>query len=413
MAPKNQISFTQTRVAALSQPQAGRTYWYDSKTPGLCVCVTAAGARSFYLYKKIGGRKGRPVRVLLGKFPSMSVDDARNTARDTSNAYAKGRDPQAERQARRHEHTVGGLWGYWLDAHASPHKKESSRKEDQRQYDAFLKPWAGRKLSAIKKSDVQALHARIGRKNGHYAANRVLALLRAMFNKAGDMGYLGPNPAVGIQRFKEVARDRFLTGDELPAFFAALNAEPNAMLRDFFMFALLTGARRANVQAMRWEELDLERGLWRIPDTKAGVPMVVPLVAPAVELLRARREASNGSEYVFPSRGKTGHIVEPKAAWKRILDQAGLQDVRIHDLRRTLGSWQALGGSSLQVIGKSLGHSQITTTAIYARLTVDPVRASVDKATAAIIAAGEKKNGKSEPQVVEVAAEVIGEANDE
>jgi integrase len=176
----------------------------------------------------------------------------------------------------------------------------------------------------------------------------------------------------------------------LGKFFAALHREPSQAMQDFFFLALLTGARRGNVASMTWDDVNLEWRLWRIPGTvaKSGEPIVVPLVPAAVEVLQRRRMGANGSLWVFPSRGKTGHIVEVKGAWKRILTAAGLPDVRPHDLRRTLGSWQAIGGASLPIIGRSLGHSQPSTTQVYARLQLDPVRASVTAATDAMLAAG-------------------------
>ena len=119
---------------------------------------------------------------------------------------SEGIDVQAARHAARHEHTIKGLWEFWLE-HAQAHKR--TWKEDERKYKAFLKPWAGRRLSAIHKSDVQALHTRVGKENGHYLANRLLDLIGAMFNKARDIGYAGENPAKGIQKFREVKRDRF------------------------------------------------------------------------------------------------------------------------------------------------------------------------------------------------------------
>ena len=115
--------------------------------------------------------------------------------------------------------------------------------------------------------------------------------------------------------------------------------------------------------------------------------MTVVLCPEAVAILERRRQAIV-NPYVFPGRGKTGHLMEPKLAWERLLARAGIADLRIHDLRRTLGSWQAAAGSSLQVIGKSLGHARPETTAIYARLQLEPVRQSVNAAAAAIAAAG-------------------------
>jgi integrase len=316
----------------------------------------------------------------------MTVEQARRACQIKSGDAAEGKDLQAARQAARHEHTAAGLFSYWLETHAKQHKR--TWQEDQRQYNTFLKPWANRKLSLIKKTEVQALHARVGEQNGRYAANRLLALLRALFNKASDMGFVGQNPTTGVKKFVEEKRDRFLHGDELPAFFASLNAEPKDTLRDFFFLALLIGARKNNVLTMRWQDVSLEMGLWRIPETKSGEVVVVPLSSPALAILERRYRARGDSPWVFPSSGKTGHLVEPKSAWKRILDRAGLQDVRIHDLRRSLGSWQAMTGSSLPIIGKSLGHKQAATTMIYARLQVDPVRESVETAATAMLEAG-------------------------
>jgi hypothetical protein len=175
---------------------------------------------------------GRPVRHSLGKFPEKSVESARKACRKKSADAADGKDLQAERQAARHEQTVAGLFGYWLDSHAKLRNKTWTA--DEGRYKRFLKPWANRRLSTIRKADVQALFAHVGKKHGRYAANRLLALVRAMFNKAPDMGFIGSNPTAGVKKFSEEKRDRFLHGDDLRAFFAALAAEPNATLRDYF-----------------------------------------------------------------------------------------------------------------------------------------------------------------------------------
>ena len=241
------------------------------------------------------------------------------------------------------------------------------------------------------------LHGRIGKQNGRYAANRVLTFLRAMFNRAADIGYSGTNPTTGVKRFREQSRDRFLQADELHRFFRALSEELDDTARDFFYLALLTGARRGNLQTMRWEDMNLGAGVWRIPDSKSGEPIVLPLVEPAVRILQGRLQTSDESPWVFPGRGKTGHLVEPKSAWRRILNRAGLDNLRLHDLRRTLGSWQAAGGASLPVIGASLGHRDARATQVYARLTLDPVRKSVERATAAMYEAGGVLDVSSQP----------------
>ncbi len=200
------------------------------------------------------------------------------------------------------------------------------------------------------------------------------------------------NPAIGIKRNKEKSRDRFIQGDELPRFFEAVAKEENEAIRDYVLISLLTGARRANVLAMRWQDINFERAEWRIEETKNGTPQTVALSPEAVEILLNRKPSDN-EVFVFPGSGKAGHLMEPKKGWKRILERAGIDNLRIHDLRRTLGSWQAKTGASLAIIGKSLNHKNQNTTAIYARLDLDPVRDSVNKATSAMMQAAGLKDG--------------------
>jgi len=159
------------------------------------------------------------------------------------------------------------------------------------------------------------------------------------------------NPAQKIKQFKEEPRDRFLQPEELQRFFEAVADEKNDSIRDYILISLLTGARRSNILAMQWNELSFERAELRIPDTKSGTPHVVPLIKTVVEILMNRQE-SKTSQFVFPSTGKTGHLVEPKKGWIRIKERAGITDLRLHDLRRSLGSWQAITGASLPMIGK-------------------------------------------------------------
>ena len=163
-------------------------------------------------------------------------------------------------------------------------------------------------------------------------------------------------------------------------------------MRDFFGLALWTAQRRDNVQAMAWNEIDLDRALWRIPahKTKADEDIPMPLSGPALEILKRRyAERAEGAEWVFPSRGKNGHLAESKKVWAALLKRAGITNLRLHDLRRTFGSWQAACGFSLQVIGKTLGHKNQSTTAIYARLNLDPVRNAVEATTDAMLATAE------------------------
>ena len=197
--------------------------------------------------------------------------------------------------------------------------------------------------------------------------------------------------AHGIKKFTEKSRDRFIQGDELPRFFEALGDETNETMRDYFLLSLLTGARRSNVLAMEWKDISMGREEWRINETKNGTPQTVTLSPEALTVLRDRKP-EEPTRFVFPGNGKSGHLAEPKKGWQRVLTRAGIDNLRIHDLRRTLGSWQAKTGASLAIIGKSLNHKNQNTTAIYARLDLDPVRDSVNTATSAMMAAAKVKD---------------------
>ncbi len=385
----SRFSFTAARLHSLHTPANGRACHHDTKVAGLCLYVTVAGSKTFYWYRWVNGR---PQRLRLGKFPEVSIDAARKAAAKLAGEVAQGLDPTAERRAKRDSGSVtfGDLWLRW-EEFMTEHKKPKSRGEDERYYRTHLEKWAKRPLSEVTRTDVAGLHTRVGRKHGKYTANRLLALISAMFSEARRTGlYEKENPCAGIRRFKEKSRDRWLDGDELKAFFTALSQEPQPF-PDFYILLLLTGARKTNTMKMRWEQLDLEQGLWRIPDTKGGMPVVVPLVEPALLILRRRLQEAVGNAWVFPGRSLAGHIAPTTRKWQCICERAGLQNCRLHDLRRTLGSWMATQGASLPVIGKSLGHRSQASTEVYARLGVSPVREALDKATSAMLEAGGMK----------------------
>lgn len=387
-AMPRRIKFTVEAINRLKCP-AGKiqTWIYDTHTPALALFMGQGGSKTFYVYRKV---KGRPQRVKLGRFGDISIEQARKLAQRTTAAIAEGIDPMAEKRRQRAGETLGTLFTYYMETHARVHKK--SWQQDQWRFGRYLKRWSNRKLVEIERRDIQALHAKVGREQGPYAANRLLSMLRKMFNVARNVGHES-NPAIGVQRFREQSRDRFLGADELPKFFESLEQEPNPTIRDYVMVALLTGARRRNVMSMRWRDVNLEGALWTIPasQSKNAQAMTVPLVELVLDILRRRQ--GGDSPFVFASYGKSGHLEDIKAAWQKILRRAGIADLRLHDLRRTFGSWQAATGASLPVIGKSLGHKNMASTAVYARLNLDPVRQSVNTAAAAMLATGKSDAG--------------------
>ncbi len=438
MAAAQKIKFTDKTLAALPPPESGRAEYIDTELAGLRLRVSATGIKTFCLYRRVKG--GDPERVTIGRFPDdLKTEGARAKAAQLNGAIAGGANPAEVKRAHKGEPTFADLFAEFMDRHAKPNKR-TWRDDEQRYRDYLEKPLGKKKLSKITRQDVAAIHSNLTR-DGHPAiANRVKALASAVFSHAVAWGYLDANPCRGIKGNAERSRDRFLKPHELPRLFASLAEEPNDTFRDLFVLALLTGARRANVRAMRWQDLDLDGALWTVPGefSKNGEPLHIPLVAEAVALLNLRRErVEKGVPYVFPAvneGSKHGHTSGEQKAWRRILDRdellqlkerieaAGgvvrtdlsigralklareqavamkvdttgtrLDDVHVHDLRRSLGSWQARTGASLVVIGKSLGHRSQAATAIYARLDIDPVRQAMETATSAMLeAAGVK-----------------------
>lgn len=384
----NKFNFTKLTLDALQLPEKGkRAYYYDTKTRGLGIAFTSAGAKSFIVYRWVSGK---PERVTLGRYPDMTIEQARGKAAAINAAIAQGENPADKQRAHRAEMTLENLKDEYLTRCADFNKRPD---KPRKHYRLYLQHWGKRKLSSIKHHEVQSLHAKIGRENGKVTANIALKLLHVMFNKGINEWRIwqGENPAHGIKKFPEKSRDRFLQRDEFPRFLQAVMDEPNDSLRDYILVSLLTGARKSNVLEMRWSEINFERAEWRIPETKNGTPQSVPLTAEAITILQTRFENRRDSDYVFPGADKTTHLRDPKRGWARILSRANITDLRIHDLRRTMGSWQARTGASLTIIGKSLNHKSPQATAIYARLDLDPVRDAMNKATSAMLdAAGVK-----------------------
>lgn len=385
-----QTNFTKDYLNALPLPAPGtRAVYHDAKTTGLQIRVTATGAKTFCVYRRIKG--GQPERVTLGRYPEMSIEQARRKAADINAAIEGGANPAKVKRAHREEPTFADIFALFIPGKRKRNGQPLSDRTIKDYQDCLrlhLAKIKELKLSQIGRDDVRRIHAAATKKSPA-SANRAVAIVSSVYNYAIDEleVYTGANPAAKIKKNYEAPRERFVQSDELPRIFAAMEVDP---LGDFFLLALLTGARRSNVQAMRWDEINLDEGIWRIPLTKNGTSQNVTL-SPEAAIVLSNRKKSTTSPFVFPGTGASGHLMEPKRAWARILKHAGLEDLRIHDLRRTLGSWQAKTGASLTIIGKSLNHKTHQATAIYARLDLDPVRQSVNTATSAMMAAAGQK----------------------
>lgn len=381
------IRFTKATLDSLPLPEAGkRTEYSDDRVPDLRLRVTSTGAKSFCVFKRVRG--GSPIRETLGSYPAMTIDQARTKAAEVVANIAGGANPSEVRRAARGELTFGQLFNEYLERHARPNKR--TWEDDLQRYEQYLKtPLQAKKLSQIDQQTIRRLLDSIT-SNGHPAvSNRVKALASTVFNRGIEWGHTTSNPVIGIRSNREISRDRFLSGEELERLFTALTETLDDNLRDYVWLSILTAARRSNVMAMRWADIDQSRKTWTIPasESKNGQPLYIPLHDSAMQILNERlaRRADN-SIYVFPGTGQTGHLVEPKKGWYALLERAGIEDFRFHDLRRTNASWQAISGVSTAIIGKSLGHQSQQSTQVYARLSMDPVRAGMNQGIDAMLA---------------------------
>jgi integrase len=401
--PTRKLNFTKRTLAALKPARdGGRVTVFDEQTEGLGLVVFPSGVRSFFHLRFV---RGYPHRTTIGKLDDVSIEQARGKAAELNAAIWKWKDGGYQGSSpfkEKRDPTFDDLVGQYVERHLRAHASRPDRaaKDVEWKVEKYLASWRHRKATEITREDVQDLHMRVGsnsgKRPGRHMANRLVQFLRALFYWGQDAGIFHQvNPAAGVKLFHEAKRTRFLKPDELPRFFKALRKEKNRDLRDFVQLAMWTGARRGDILSMRWDNVRLDDNRWQVPDPKNRTPYIVALTPEAVDVLRDRRRRANGSEWIFPSRGRTGHVVDLKGAWAKLLKRANLkgEDLRQHDLRRTLGSYQAAQGSSLSIIGKSLGHKSIAATQVYAQLDLDPVRDSVMSATRSIIAAS--KNLKS------------------
>jgi integrase len=386
------INFTKRSLEIL-RPRDKRYNVLDENTRGLGIAVYPSGAKTFFHVKKV---MGRPERTTLGSFPDFTVENARGKAGELNGKLARWKSNDYIGPSPLKPHTARVTLTDIFNGYVEQHLKPNAKNKDRAVYAAewFFKLFGElrtRRADHVRREDIAQFKNRIATDRSQYVANRALQMIRSVFNWAirAEL-FSGANPASGLELFHEGKRTRFLQKEEMPMFFAALKEEPNRDLADYLWIALMTGARRGDILSARWCDINLDQGLWTVPNPKAREVYVVALMPEAAKVLRRRKEIY-GDEWVFPGNGKSGHLVEVKRSWCAFRSRAGLPDLRLHDLRRSLGSWMASTGASLPVIQKTLGHASFVSTQIYARLNVDSIRADISTATKLMIAASNQK----------------------
>lgn len=369
---------TKRIVDAAATEGSGWTWLGDDEVPGFGVIVYSSGTKTFALRYRT--RSGRQRMMKFGQYGELTVQEARDMARKEKVRVLEGEDPRAERE--REEagvRTVGDLAGRWVEEHAKPHRK--TWQEDMRRVEGRIRPRLGRlPLEDLTPERLASWHREIGR-GSPVEANRCLETLRAAW-KWADRQELLPeglrDPTGRVARFRERSRDRWLRRDELERLLEATRKDDDPHAGAAIPLLLLTGLRKGELFSARWEDVDLKRGEIRLPETKSGEAQVRVLPSPAVEILR-NLPRYRESPFVFPSpKDPRTHRTDIKPQWRRIRKAAGLEDVTLHDLRRTAGSFMAQAGVPLQVIQHVLGHAHPGVTKLYARLASDNERNALE-----------------------------------
>ena len=372
------------RFAASAAPGL---YWdEDSRAPnGFLLRVTQAGARAWCLNYRVKDT-GRERRLTIGSFPDWSTAQARARAGELRREVDVGGDPLGHREEKRAEATVTELIERYT-AERLPDKAARTAREERGLIRQWIIPELGqKKLSAVERADAERLHRKITATGTQIRANRALSTLSAIFKAAADWKLRVDNPCRGVKQHREQSRARYLDAAEITRLTGVLDEvrdqERDAV--DCIEFLLLTGCRRGEALMSHWRDVDLQTGVWVKPaaSVKTRREHRVPLAPQAVALLQQRladRRATPlrpGDTLVFQLTAGNQKAREGKLdrAWQRIRIKAGLEGVRLHDLRHTTASLLVGQGLSLPVIGAMLGHSRAATTQRYAHLADQPLR---------------------------------------
>jgi integrase len=336
---------------------------FDSQVPGLGLRVTPTGTRIFVAQARVGGRKRR---ITVGFAADMTLAQARTEALHTLAALRRGVDPVQERKARAGGGTtIAGLSERWMAEFVRPKLKPRTAFDYERLLAKHILPALGSlTVDSLSHEDVERLHVAMGKTPRR--ANYTIATVRALLNFAIKRGLrpAASNPARGVKMYRERARERFLSEAEIGAAAEAISqAEGEGKIGPFgaagLRLALFTGARSGEVTAIQWDHIDWQRRLVRLPDSKANEPRTIHLSDAALEVLKT---VPRVGPFVIAGATPGEPYKNLSRAWIVARAYAGLDDVRLHDLRHSYASLAAGRGVPLQMIGKLLGHKVVATT---------------------------------------------------
>ena len=373
------FKITKRSVDALKPNGADAVYW-DGELTGFGVRVRGSGRKSYVVQTRIAGK----LRWLtIGRHGPFTPEEARAEALDILAKAKRGIDPRRPIGKPGREPVMADLCKRFLEEYVSAHCKPKTEVDYGRSVRRFIGPAIGSmKVSEVARKDIAELHQ--GMRHKPYQANRTLAVLSKMFSLAEIWGWRadGSNPCRHVKRYKERARERFLSPEETDRLGAVLhefeNEMPSAVAA--FRLLLLTGCRLSEIQTLRWENVKAD--CIELPDSKTG-GRVVPLGQEARNVLTSLPR-EEGNPWVIAGRLSGSHLTDLQRPWRLIRERAGLEDVRIHDLRHSFASRALALGESLTMIGKLLGHTQAQTTARYAHLARDSMQSAAARITESI-----------------------------
>jgi len=368
------------RAVDVMLPTDTDAYLWDDELKGFGLKVTPAGRKVYLVQYRLGGRKGRTRRFTIGPHGKLTPDEARREAKRLLGEVSAGRDPMEAKDETRATNSLGELLDRFLTEHVDAKLKKTTAAEYKRLARLYVLPeFRHRAITDVQRKDVAKLHHKL--LNKPYQANRSVALLSKFFNWCEKHGLRpdGSNPCRHIEKYNELKHERFLSEAELARLGEALalaeverTASPWAIAA--IRLLMLTGARLSEILTLKWDYVDIERASMRLPDSKTGAKTIY-LNAPALEVLASVPRLEDNT-YVICGEKAGAHLVNLQKPWRRIRKLANLDDLRIHDLRHSFASVAVAGGMSLPLIGALLGHSQPATTARYAHLSSDPLRAA-------------------------------------
>ncbi|AZG78068.1 tyrosine-type recombinase/integrase [Methylocystis rosea] len=390
---------------------ADRCFFWDDALAGFGVTAFPSGRKIYIAQFR---KDGRSRRISIGEHGRLTPDEARSQAKIILGAVETGADPIADRRTARAVRTFREVANDWMSQHVTPKRKPRTASEYQRILNSHVFPAIGSKrICELRRADLTRLHARMAATPR--AANHMLATISAIWNWAArrEEVVFAANPVRGIERYAEKRRERFLTSAELARLGDALRdaesiglpwavdengphakhlAKPDKRRVKLDPFAiaairllLLTGARLREILNARWSEVDLERGVIFLSDSKTGrKPIYLSAAAQAVLADLPRIE---DCPHIIAGAKEGAPRSDLKKPWAAVTRASGLEGLRLHDLRHSFASFGAGASLGLPIIGKLLGHSQAATTARYAHLDVDPLRRAVDTIGATISAA--------------------------